>query len=113
MPQDGRDEQGRFIEGAPPGPGRPPRRDQSAFLKRLVELCNEERLDAVFVGLIADAVRGKTEARKLLLAYLLGKPSGAAPTPTQLVIEDEAQIDPLAFEILLRRDEEPGRRNDD
>jgi len=104
---DGRDERGRFVEGAPAGPGRPPRRAEREFLNRLLALCTEERLDAVLLRLIADAARGDAEARKLLLAYLIGKPAANAPTPTQMAIEEEAGFDPLAFEITMRKDEGP------
>lgn len=111
MPQDGRDNRGRFTPGAPPGPGRPARRDQRAFLRRLVELSTEDYLDAVLRRLIADAARGDREARKLYLYYLLGKPTAQAPTPTQLTIEEEAELDPLALEISMRQD--PERSPDD
>ena len=103
--QDSRDDKGRFTRGAPPGPGRPPRRDQREFLRRLLALCTDERIDAVLMRLIADAARGDAEARKLVLGYLLGKPSASAPTPTQLAIEEESGADPLAFEIMVRKDQ--------
>ena len=103
--KEGRDEKGQFIKGGPPGPGRPPRRGQRELLRQLLAQCTPERLDAVFMRLIADATAGRPEAMKLLLGHVLGKPSAPAPTTTQLVVEEEAGVDPLAFDIEIRRDQ--------
>ena len=102
---EGRDDKGRFVKGAPGGPGRPPRRGQREMLRRLMALCGDERFDVVVMRLIALASSGNVEAIKLVLAYVVGKPSAPAPTTTLLAIEDEAGADPLAFDIDIRRDQ--------
>lgn len=102
----GRDDQGRFAKGAPAGPGRPPRRAEREILERLRTLCTDDRIDAVLLRLIADAAQGRADARKLLLAYVIGKPTTAAPTLTQLAIDDETGADPLAWDIAIRSDDE-------
>lgn len=72
-------------------------------MRRLVALCTEERVDAVLMRLIADAARGDAGARELFLKYTLGKAAGIAPTPTMIAVEDEAGVDPLAPDILLKK----------
>jgi len=100
---DGWDERGRFVKGAPRGPGRPPRRTEREFMRRLLALCTDERIDAVLMRLIADAARGDAAARGLFLKYTLGKAAGLAPTPTMIAVEDEAGVDPLAPDILFKK----------
>ena len=76
-------------------------------MRRLLDLLTDDRLDAVLMRLIADAVRGDAGARTMLLEYTLGRASASAPTPTKIAVEDEAGVDPLATDILFKRLEGP------
>ncbi|MGH2692425.1 MAG: hypothetical protein ACRDHM_07960 [Actinomycetota bacterium] len=76
-------------------------------MRRLLDLLTDERLEAVLMRLIVDAARGDAGARKMLLEYTLGKASASAPTPTEIAVEDEAGVDPLARDIFLTMLEGP------
>ena len=74
---DGRQNNG----GSRAGAGRKSKRDEDDLHKRLKKACKsgqEDLLDKVFEQLVADAFsvsqKTRSEARKLLLAYLYGRP---------------------------------------
>jgi len=110
---EGRDARGWFVKGAPPGPGRPKRRTERELIGQLREQLTPERFKAIVLRLIADAAQGDPDARKLLLGYVMGRPSSPAPTLTMLAIEEEAGIDPLAWDIEVRKDEAPDGPSED
>lgn len=102
---EGRDARGRFVKGAPAGPGRPARVTEREFIVRFRELVTPERFDAIGLRLLAEASRGNIAALRLVLAYLFGRPTASAPSLSQLAVEEEAGIDPLGLDIRARREE--------
>src|SRR4051812_18365598 len=71
--KNGRDRAGRFAEGNPGGPGRPPRAVEIDYLRVLGDVCSLERWRAICERAAADAEGGDARARDWLAGYLLGE----------------------------------------
>jgi hypothetical protein len=79
--QTGRDVKGRFMPGAPPGPGRPANpyaRQQAALRVAVLEEVDEGNLRAIVWKLLRLAKLGNLGAVKLLFEWVIGAP----PEPT-------------------------------
>jgi hypothetical protein len=77
----GRDAKGRFVAGAPPGPGRPANpyaRQQVALRVAVLDEVDEGDLRAVVQKLLRLAKLGNVAAVELLFKWVIGPP----PTPT-------------------------------
>ena len=66
-----RDSNGRFLPGTAPGPGRPPRVAEEAYLRTLTEVCTLEEWKAICERAVRDAKAGDATARNWLAKYLL------------------------------------------
>jgi hypothetical protein len=91
----GRDAKGRFVAGAPPGPGRPANpyaRQQAALRVAVLDEVDEGDLRAVVQKLLRLAKLGNVAAVELLFKWVIGPP----PTPTHPDIVD-------AHELQVRR----------
>ena len=69
-----RDEQGRFIEGNPGSPGRPPREREEEFLDAAKAAVSIEAMAGIFAKATQQALDGDASARRFVCDYLLGKP---------------------------------------
>jgi hypothetical protein len=75
--QTGRDGKGRFMPGAPPGPGRPANpyaRQQAALRVAVLDEVDERDLRAVVRTLLRLAKRGNVPATELLFKWIIGPP---------------------------------------
>lgn len=99
----GRDESGRFVAGAPGGPGRPRRQTERNYLQVLSEVCGPDAWREIVERAVSDAKSGDERARSWLAGYLLGRPETAARTLHQLAVEAEADSDPVASDARLER----------
>ncbi len=68
----GRDCRGRFT-GATPGPGRPPKARERAYLDATVACCSLEQWRQIVGRAVADAIAGDAVARRWLSDVLIGK----------------------------------------
>src|ERR671935_510349 len=71
----GRDARGRFTGGNKYGPGNPFARQTAQLRKVLLEVVTEEQMRVVAYKLLLLAQAGNLAAIKLLLQYVIGKPS--------------------------------------
>ena len=78
----GRDANGRFAQGNKLGTGNPFARQVAAFRRRIVDRVKPEDLDQIVDDLVVKAKTGDLAATKLLLGYLVGKPSGVVNPDT-------------------------------
>jgi hypothetical protein len=122
--QTGRDVRGRFVAGAPPGPGRPANpyaRQQAALRVAALAAVEEGELRAVVRKLLSLAKRGSIPAAECLFKWIIGPP----PEPTHpdfLRAHDFAArraqpglVDELALEERLPLDDQaadPDAEND-
>ena len=67
-----RAERGRFAEGNPGGPGRPPRATETAYLEALTEIVTPERWRAICERAASDAEAGDAKAREWIAKYVIG-----------------------------------------
>jgi hypothetical protein len=70
-----RDRAGRFQEGGPGGPGRPPKRKEEYVLTRLWELTTEEDLEAGLRAIIEGFRNGWKFHTRLFMEYMVGRPA--------------------------------------
>src|ERR1700686_399918 len=77
-----RDAKGRFTYGHPGGPGRPPRATEAHYLHTLAHACPPERFAGMIEQLLKSAEQGNLAALTLVLRFLIGTPSVAAPSLT-------------------------------
>jgi hypothetical protein len=93
---EGRDAKGRFTKGNPGGPGNPFARHVAKLRSALVQCVSEEDIRRIAEGLLFNARLGHLPSIRILLMYVLGKPSGAI-NPDTLDIEEWRQlVQPLA-----------------
>lgn len=92
-----RDEQGRFLTGNPGGPGRPKRTTERDYLAVVLSACPPDKWQEIVERAVDDATDGDPQARNWLASYLIGKPSGTAPTVTNLAIAQEIGGDTPEF----------------
>ncbi len=78
----GRDASGRFARGNAGGPGNPFARRLAAFRKVLLAAVTEDDLRAVTAELVRRARDGDVLAMRLLLAYVIGRPTDAVDPDT-------------------------------
>ena len=69
-----RDNQGRFTNGHPGGPGRPPKSKEEKFLKTTLSAVSLRDWREIVQKAVEQAKRGNPAARKWLSDYLLGLP---------------------------------------
>ncbi len=103
--QSGRDERGRFAKGNRGGPGNPFGRRVAQLRKAMLDVVEEEDLQAIVRKLIQLAREGDVAAARLVLAYTLGKPAETVD-PDRVDIDDwqlqqEASVQTDDFEKLL------------
>lgn len=80
-----RDKKGRFENGNPGGPGRPPRDTDLEYLLILAEGCPLDTWKDIVKRAVSDATAGNAKAREWLGSYLVGKPvTDAVPLTTML-----------------------------
>lgn len=111
--QQDRDAKGRFVEGCPGGPGRPPRELERGYLRAFSQGLPEETLVAIVQKLAKQALRGDTAAARLLLTTAL--PPGSRTHLHQSTDQafrvagrtasevDTAMVDRLMRKVLERR----------
>lgn len=71
----GRKPNGQFAKGNSGGPGNPYARRVARLRSTLLETVGEDGLADIVQGLVTAAKNGDVAAAKLLLSYLLGKPT--------------------------------------
>jgi hypothetical protein len=92
----GRDAKGRFTKGNPGGPGNPFARHVAKLRSALVQCVSEEDIRRIAEGLLVNSRIGHLPSIRILLMYVLGKPSSAV-NPDTLDIEEWRQlVQPLA-----------------
>src|SRR5262245_20268581 len=83
----GRDSRGRFSKGNKGGPGNPFARQTARMRQVLLDCVSEDDLHAIVTGLVEDAKNGDLGAARLVLSYVVGKPT-AAVDPDHLDVEE-------------------------
>jgi len=81
-----RNNTGRFQPGCRPGPGNPFGRRVATLRKSLLESVTETDVAQLGRKLLAQALEGDVAASKVLLAYIVGK-------PTEVVDPDRVEIE--------------------
>ncbi len=102
-----RDERGRFLPGCPPGPGRPSRPRELAYLEALGQVATLDRWRRIVEQWLADCedanpdVRQRTRA--LLAAYLVGRPRKTASVSTEgaSIFEELARMSDAELEATI------------
>ena len=69
-----RDENGRFAKGNGGGPGRPKKKTEERYLRRLSSRVTLAKWQKIVDRAIQDAEKGDARARQWLSDYLMGKP---------------------------------------
>ncbi len=94
-----RDSNGRFVNGHPGGPGRPPRQTEDEYLASMATVVDAEAWQAIVQRATQDAINGDSRARAWLSAYLLGQPiarvadeSGKGKAATMIARLERLQI---------------------
>jgi hypothetical protein len=95
---DHRDEAGKFVRGCAPGPGRPPRRTEQAYMRTVMVACSMADWTVIVEKAVVDARAGDAVARQWLSRYLLGNPEFKAPTPREIEILDASGAEEAAFQ---------------
>jgi hypothetical protein len=98
-----RHKNGQFSEGNSGGPGRPPRRVEAEYLKVTMRTCSLEDWAAIVKRAVLDAKKGDGRARDWLGKYLLGNAAVKAPSPFQVVVNEEADLDPVGEEVARKQ----------
>lgn len=83
----GRDSRGRFAAGNGGGPGNPFGRYTALLREALVAAVTEEDMQAIVHKMIAMAKAGSIPAMRMLLQYVIGKPT-AAPNPDRVQMDE-------------------------
>jgi hypothetical protein len=91
----GRARNGRFAEGNPGGPGRPPRQTEREYLRAMMAACTVDDWREIVGKAVDDAKQGEPKAREWLARYLVGAPVTMAPRQFELAAEDEVEHDPI------------------
>jgi hypothetical protein len=91
-----RDAKGRFAKGNPGGPGNPFARHVAKLRSALVQCVGEEDMQHIAKGLLSNARLGHLPSIRILLMYVLGKPSGAVNPDTLDIDEWRQLVQPLA-----------------
>src|ERR1019366_3632258 len=104
---DHRDEAGRFVRGCAPGPGRPNRSIETAYLKVLLTEVSLDMWAQIVNRAARDAAAGDAKAREWIARYVIGSPDYQAPRPFDVAVEDEAGIDAVANAAFLRKAQGP------
>ena len=86
---------GRFAQGNPGGPGRPPRQTEREYLRAMLAACTPDDWREIVGQVVEDAKGGDPKAREWLARYLVGAPTALTPMPSELAAEDEVGHDPL------------------
>lgn len=75
------------------------RRTQTDYLRTLLDRVTLETWGDVVDATVAAAKSGDTQARAWLAQYLVGKPTGEAPTPLTVIVQQLAGDDPLVAKL--------------
>lgn len=92
-----RDSHGRYVKGHPGGPGRPKRAVEADFLRALTDTVSPEDWRSIMGNVVEQAKAGDMKCISFLARYLLGTPSGEAPSLTGLAQEDAGGPDPATL----------------
>jgi hypothetical protein len=93
----------RFVKGCQPGPGRPRRQTEAAYLSVMMQNCPLETWAEVVQAAVDAAKQGDSAARTWLTKHLLGESTIAAPSPTQVIISELLDSDiPLMAAAKIR-----------
>lgn len=84
-----------FQVGNPGGPGRPKRQTEASYLAAMLEAVPLETWKQICERAVTDALAGDEKARGWLAKYLMGEPSIKAPAPTQVIIQQLLNKDPV------------------
>jgi hypothetical protein len=109
----GRDSRGRFVAGAPAGPGRPRNpyaRAQAALRVAVLDEVDERDLRAVVRTVLRLAKRGNVPATELLFKWIVGPPP--EPTHPDCVDAHELQVRrslPTLVDLMALADEQADR----
>jgi hypothetical protein len=95
-----RDANGRFVKGNPGGPGNPFARKVAMLRRTLINFVTEDDMKHVAFVLKERAMGGDLVAIKLLLQYVVGKPSETVD-PDRLDIEERKLKEEAATAALL------------
>jgi hypothetical protein len=82
MQAHGRDNHGRFAQGNPGGPGRPPTAKERGYLEALTAVCTLDEWRGICRRAVKDAKAGDARARDWLSKYLVGEPHSLPNVPT-------------------------------
>ena len=88
---EGHEPNGRFARGNPGGTGNPFARQVAALRQALLDAVSPEDLAAIAQALAEKAKRGDVAAAKVLLGYLVGKPT-PPPDPDRLDMEEVGRL---------------------
>jgi hypothetical protein len=91
----GRDEKGRFTKGNPDGPGNPFARHVAKPRAALVQRVTEADIQRIADDLLVKAKLGHLPSIRILLPYVLGKPSGTVNPDTLDLDEWRQLVQPL------------------
>lgn len=92
------------------------RRTQSDYLRALLDRVTLETWGDVVDATVAAAKSGDAQARTWLAQYLVGKPTGEAPTPLTVIVQQLAGDDPLVERLAkpaIHRVQYPSLSDDD
>jgi hypothetical protein len=94
----------RFVKGCAPGPGRPKRQTEAAYLSDDDAACPLEAWSEIVASAVDAAKQGDSQAaRSWLTKHLLGESTIAAPSPTQVIISELLDSDiPLMAAAKIR-----------
>jgi hypothetical protein len=93
----------RFVKGCAPGPGRPKRQTEAAYLATMMTACPLEAWSEIVASAVDAAKQGDSQARSWLTKYLIGESTIAAPSPTQVIISELLDSDiPLMAAAKIR-----------
>lgn len=85
MPKKTRDARGRWMDGNPGGPGRPPRATEAAYMRATLAVCDTDAWRDIVARAVKDARAGNARARDWLTRYTLGP---NPPGPMALAVRD-------------------------
>jgi len=105
--RNGRDSRGRFAAGNPGGPGRGPGLGRK-FRGALADSVDDCDVRAIMVKTIKQALGGNLDAAKLVLAYVVGRPSVAGSLQAEEMLaafSTGAELLYRAVEPMLTRDQ--------
>lgn len=88
MPTTQRTIGGKFAPGNAGGPGRPPRQTETAYLSRMMRVCDLDTWETITRAAVAAAQAGDHQARAWLSSFLVGKAETIAPKPTAVVVAE-------------------------